>query len=136
MAGLEEALPGLIYGAPAVAAWIDDRVIWGAVPEGWPVPFVRLSWVGGLRDRHLGGFSGLRDSRVQVDSFAGGVHTNAVQLARAIEDHLLPFAGETGGIELQGVFELGRRDQSPFKIGDTWRFRVTSEFRFAWALAA
>lgn len=67
---MEQALAAALLAATGVTALVGQRVDWGVRAQGKGLPAVTLTRIGGLRDRHLTGPSGLIQSRVQIDCWA------------------------------------------------------------------
>lgn len=108
---MEEALLALLAADAGVAALLADRIAWGARPTGEQLPCVVLFRITGVRDYHLQGRSGLVDSLVQVDCWAG-TWLAAKSVARAIVDALDTPDQPT----IQKAFVEGERDS--FEEGD------------------
>lgn len=100
---MEEDLRGrLALALPGVP------VDWGWNPQGAGVPRVVLTMVSDVPNVTHDGPSGYRQSRVQIDVFAGD-YARAKDITRKIETDL---SGLRAGLIL-GAFKLGSRDFPP-----------------------
>lgn len=106
---------------------VGTRIHWVRSPQGAASPRIVLYRISGLRDMRMDGPTGLVASRVQCDCF-GTSYGSAKAVARALEARLSGYAGTTGGIEFQGAFLVGERDdffdtETPDKL-----FRTSLDF--------
>ena len=98
---MEQELTALLASASA-------RRYWGRAPETPPKrPYLRLTRIGGDRDYHNQGSSGLVASRVQIDVLAD-TYTSASTTAAAVVSALSGYRGGT----IQVVFVDSERDLS------------------------
>lgn len=102
------ALVDRLLADPGVAGLVGDRIHWGIVPQGTPLPYVRLQVVSDPRPQHLKGYEGARTSRVQSDSFAA-----TYAASRAIAEAqvaALTEPADHGGVRFGGIAAQGPRD--------------------------
>lgn len=122
---MEEALRSLLVGASGITDLVSTRVYWRQAPQSVSGDFINLHRVGGVRDYKMSGASGLIDSRVQADCWAGK-YSEAKLIARAVEAVASGYTGTIGGKRLQGIFIDAERDDDATDSGDTeTRFRVS-----------
>lgn len=115
---MEELLTTLL--APVAGG----RHHWVRAPQKTPLPYIVLSRIGGRRDYHLQGASGLVASRVQVDCYARS-YLECKALARAVA---LILSGYRGGV-IQGTFLDSERDLPASDSGEVNHlFRVSLDF--------
>jgi hypothetical protein len=94
---MEETLVALLLNDAAVALIAGQRVNWSERGQGAALPAVVLHRISGVRDYHMEGASGLVQSRVQADCWAG-TYKDAVRLSRAVRAALSGYrAGNTQG---------------------------------------
>lgn len=117
---MEEALIAFILADAGVTAAVGNRVYWVQRPQASEVPAIVLTRIGGLRDYHTQGPSGLISSRVQADVFAK-TYGAAKAASRAL---IACLSGHKGG-RFQGAFVDGERD---FYEGDQALHRVSIDF--------
>ena len=106
---------------------VSNRIHWVRSPQGSVSPRIVLYRIAGLRDMRMDGPTGLVSSRVQADCF-GTSYGSAKAVARALEARLSGYSGTTGGVEFQGAFLIGERDdffdtETPDKL-----FRTSLDF--------
>lgn len=106
---MEAALIGIVLADAAIAALVSTRVNWVERPQGEPLPAIVLGRIGGSRDYHTQGASGLVESRIQGDCYAT-TYAGAKSVARALIALLSGYRGTTGDIEFKGAFVDGERD--------------------------
>lgn len=102
---MEEDLRALLLSDAGVTALAGTSIAWGGQTQGVPGPYVVLWSIGGVRERMLGGQTGLMTGRVQADCYAPDYGT-AKRLSRAV---IAVLAGYSGGI-FQGIFHDATRD--------------------------
>ena len=108
-------------------AIVGPRIHWVRSPQGSASPRIVLYRISGVRDMRMDGPTGLVASRVQCDCI-GTSYGSAKSVARALEARLSGYSGTTGGVEFQGAFLVGERDDffdtdTPDKL-----FRTTIDF--------
>lgn len=118
---MEEDLRTFLLGGAAVSAIVGERLAWGARPQGELLPCGTLHRITGGRDYHMRGRSGLVDSLVQIDCWAG-TWLAAKELARAVVARL---DGLTEG-SFQKAFVESERDS--FEAGEGPQPGGTTDF--------
>lgn len=106
---MEEALIAELLATAGVTALISARASWGRRPQGETGTALCLHRIGGLRDYHLQGPSGLVESRVQADCWAE-TYAGAKALARAIEAAVSGRRFSRGAIRFDAILIEGERD--------------------------
>lgn len=97
---------------------------WVRAPQKTPPPYIVLNRIGGRRDYHMQGASGLVASRVQIDCYAT-TYLDAKTLARAVAAIL---SGYRAGA-IQGAFLDSERDLPASDSGEVNHlFRVSLDF--------
>lgn len=104
---MEEALRALLLEDATVSS-VATGVFWDTIPQGWLGPVVVLFRISTVTDYHMEGPSGMREQRVQIDC-RGATKTEAIGVARAVEDVLSGYAGTVNGTVFQGVFKENHR---------------------------
>lgn len=124
---MEEALRTFLLAYTGLTGLVGTRVHWVRSPQGSASPRVVLYRISGLRDMVMNGPTGLVASRVQVDCI-GSSYGSAKTVARAVEARLSGYSGPASGIDLQGCFLIGERDD--FEDTDTpdKLFRTSLDF--------
>lgn len=115
---MEEALRAILASDAGVAALVSSRVYWGLAPQSVTGDFLALYVVSGNRDYHMGGASGLRETRVQVDCWASS-YGAAKTIARAVESAISGFSGSQSGKAFRGAFINSERDDNESDTADT-----------------
>jgi hypothetical protein len=108
---MEEALHALLLEADAVTALAGDRIAWSLLPRGSALPSVALHGIDDVPDYTMGGPSGLCESRVQIDCWAG-TYGQALALSRAVVGALSGAQVVVDGVLIQGAFLLSKRDMT------------------------
>ncbi|WP_300009687.1 DUF3168 domain-containing protein [uncultured Roseobacter sp.] len=127
---MEEELRALILAHPPVQAIADDRVYFGARPQGDPLPGVVMTTISDVEGYHMQGRNGLSEGRVQIDCYAE-TYGQAKLLSRAIRDLLSFYRGG----RFRGIFHVGTRDGREDRADDqvTQRpFRIGQDFNTNW----
>lgn len=101
---------GLLLSSAALAAIVSKRIYWVRAEQGATPPRIVLHRISGNRDMHMGGPSGLVESRVQFDCY-GTSYLSAKGVARAVEALLSGYSGTAGGTTFDGCFLVAERDQ-------------------------
>ena len=134
---LKTYLEGIAAVADRLAeARFGIRIRVGSIPQGMPLPYVRLAEIGGRPDYHLGGELGDLPTSVQCDVWADSEEL-ADQLAEAIR--LAPLSGFRGAwsaadgstVEVKAVTiesEIGTYED-PLDGSDDMRFRNTRVYK-------
>lgn len=110
-----------------IPSLVGTRIHWVLSPQKTAAPRIVLYRISGARDMQMNGPSGLIASRVQVDCIATG-YASAKAVARAVEARLSGYAGTTGGIEFQGCFLIGERDDYEDTDTPDKLFRTSLDF--------
>ena len=100
---------GIALKARIVAAGISE-VHWTRVPQGKPLPYVRLQIISDPRPQHLEGYDGARVTRVQVDCFAskwGDTHNMAETIIAAVANPATVDGIKFGRTKAEGPRDLG-----------------------------
>ena len=122
---MEEALRARIAGQSGVTALVGTRIYWGLAPQSVAGDFVAMHVISGPRDYTMQAASGLRQTRVQVDCWAG-TYGAAKAIARAIESAVSGFKGTVSGKTFQGIFIDAERDDDTSDTGDgVTRYRTS-----------
>ena len=87
-----------------IAAIVGTRVTWGARPQGSVLPAVVLYLIGGEKGYSLGGESGPRRPRVQVNCLDTG-YLGAMNASRAVIASLSGYTGTVDGVYFQGILQ-------------------------------
>lgn len=98
----------MLAGA-GVAALVGVRAYPAVRPQGSPLPALVYQLVSSPGAYHMGGVSGLRSARVQVDVY-GASYAEGQAVADAVELALSGASGLTGATDFRGVFLDARRD--------------------------
>ena len=124
---MEEALRNYLLAGAGLVSLVAARIHWVRSPQGSASPRIVLYRISGVRDMVMNGPSGLVSSRVQVDCI-GASYSSAKTVARAVEGRLSGFSGTPGGVDFQGCFLIGERDD--FEDTDTpdKLFRTSLDF--------
>ena len=69
---MEEALREHLLADGAITALVARRIAWNARPQGSGLPAICVHRITGRRDNHMTGRSGLVETLIQVDCWAGG----------------------------------------------------------------
>ncbi|MBP7704199.1 MAG: DUF3168 domain-containing protein [Caulobacter sp.] len=80
---MENTLKQHLLGDPTLAALVADRINWVRRPEKAGLPAITLRRVGGPRDYHMQGASGLVLARLQIDCW-GASFGAAKDVAKAL----------------------------------------------------
>lgn len=130
---MKAALTEKLIGDGPLAALVDDRIHWLALPEGEPqAPFVILQEISEREPQHLEGPTGLKFVRLQVDAWAETLAA-AAQVADALEILLDGFAGVVSGIRFNRITKDMRRDLGPVDADGTRRLmRVSMDYEIVW----
>lgn len=67
----ETALRTRLKDNAPVAALVGTRIDWTVRPQKTALPALVLTLISDNRAQHMGGFNGFRETRVQVDCYAG-----------------------------------------------------------------
>lgn len=108
MADFATALRARLVADSAVAAIVGTKVYWTLVPQGTALPYIRMQTVSDPRPEHLRGYQSARQTRVQVDCFAGSYAT-----ARALAEAVIAtaaFPSTVGGVAFGRTKAEGPRD--------------------------
>lgn len=106
---MEESLVAKLLAASGLTALVVDRINWNKIAAPAVAPYVILRRISGGRDYHMGGASGLVETRVQVDCL-GSTYASAKAVARAVESALSGFRGVQGLTTFDGIFLTAERD--------------------------
>jgi hypothetical protein len=121
---MEELIRALLLADSGVSGLVDDRVNFGAYPQGDPFPGIVLNAISDVDDFTLQGPSGVPEFRVQVDCYAVS-YGAAKELSRAVKSLLNGY--QSGAI--QGVFHAGSRDGREGGSNEAERpYRVSMDF--------
>lgn len=123
---MEEALRSILVGNSGVTALVGQRVYWRLAPQTTSTAsWIVMHRIGGSRDNHMQGASGLVSSGVQIDC-VGGSYSAAKLAARAVVAVLSGYRATVGGMAIQGIFVRAERDDDEPATGDTaTRFRTS-----------
>lgn len=124
---MHQALIDLLTSDPRVSNPMGDRVWWLRRPQrDDALPAATLTQVGGFRDRHLSGASGLVEAGVQVDVWAT-TYRDAKEAMAGILAVVNAYRHPAGG-EIQGIFIDAERDLTDADIADgRLLFRVSAD---------
>ena len=101
------------------------RVYWGAVPQGTAGSYVRLTTVSDQRPLHLKGYTTSRETRVQMDVFAG-TYAEARQMSETIIAAVeRPEA--VGAVQFGRTRAEGPRDLGEDVTGGTYIHRLSTD---------
>lgn len=107
---------------------VNNRINWGAHPQGKPHPYVVLHRIGGAEGYTLKGPDGLQQGRVQVDCYAPS-EADATKVSRVV---IAALGGYRGG-GFRGVFHAGTRNSREGGSNEAERlFRVSLDFTTHW----
>lgn len=113
---MEEAFVAKLLGVSALTAIVGQRITWARRDQGGALPAVVLYVIDGVPDYHLGGGSGLTESRIQVDCW-GPTYLSAKSAARAIKAALSGARFDHGGIRFDAVLVADERDETTDENG-------------------
>lgn len=102
-------LLAFLLGDANVASLSGGRGSWGWRKQGDPIPAFVLTRTDGKRDATLEGYSGLVETRVQLDAF-GPYQADAAALAAACVARLAQCNAAATDAVIQGVFVDGETD--------------------------
>lgn len=123
---MEPALLAKLLASSGVTALVGARINWARRPQGEPLPAIVLHRIDGTPDVHHGGPSGLIESRVQVDCWAGS-YKAAKQTARAVEAAVTAQRFNQASVRFDVVLLVDERDSSFDEAPDTL-FRTSLDF--------
>ena len=115
---MEAALLAKLLASSGVTALVGARINWARRPQGEPLPAIVLHRIDGAPDVHHGGLSGLIESRVQVDCWAGS-YKAAKQTARAVEAAVTAQRFNQASVRFDVVLLVDERDSSFDEAPDT-----------------
>jgi hypothetical protein len=126
---MQEALISyLLESGSPVSGIVGDRIYWVERPQGSPTPALVLTRVSDNPDYVMDGPSGFSQTRVQFDAYAE-TYAGAVSIVRALRDRLSGVRFEQDGVEFQGAFIDGERDQFEDATNTSERFyRVSVDY--------
>lgn len=101
---MEEDLIALLKDDLGVASVVNDRVYWAVRPQGGALPDIVLHNIGGPVDYHMGGPSGLKQMRIQIDCWSKVSKLQALSVKRAVEACLSGQQANGNAVEFQGFF--------------------------------
>lgn len=113
---MEEALIAKLLATAGITGAVGQRVTWKRRGQGKPLPAIVLHRIDGIRDYHLGGASGLVESRIQADCW-GDSYLSAKTTARALEAVLSGARFTQGGVRFDGIFIEDERDDTSEENG-------------------
>lgn len=89
---------------------VTTKIIWGQVPQGTALPYVRLNVISDPRPEHLDGYDEARVTRVQADCFAatyGAARDLAVKIIAALGTPATTGGVTFGRIKAEGPYDRG-----------------------------
>lgn len=134
------ALITRLEGVSPVTALVSTRIYQGVLPQSVTLPAIRMQRIGQDEPLHLRGFSGLMQTRVQVDSVGGG--GNPISAAQAVDavvfgtgagSSLVGWRGTVGSIWIQAVLPAAVREL--FDADELRQYRVIRDLLVWWKTA-
>ena len=101
------------------------RVYWGNVPQGTVGSYIRLTTISDPRPMHLKGYTTSRETRVQMDVFAG-----TYAEARSISETIIAAVerpATVGAVQLGRTRAEGPRDLGEDVTGGTYIHRLSTD---------
>lgn len=120
---MEAALIAKLLASTGITALTSTRINWLRRPQGETIPAIVLHRIDGQPDYHHAGPSGLVESRIQIDCWAGS-YKSAKAVARAVD---AAFSGQTfiqGAIRFDVILIVDERDDTFDEPGQTY-FRTS-----------
>lgn len=134
---MEAALIAELLATAGITALSGTRINWSRRPQGETIPkdksSVVLHRIDGAPDYHLGGPSGLVESRIQADCWATS-YGAAKAMARAIEAKVSAARFTRGSIRFDAILIVDERD-STFDESATGLFRTSLDLQVHHAAA-
>lgn len=135
MQNFEDAIVARLEADASVSAQIGRKdsnpaIAWDEIPQGYPVPFIRLQVVTDDRPQHLKGYESARPTRVQMD-VVGERRRAARRLTEAAIDALVPVA-TVGGVIFNRTM-IGGGSSGPDRRGEQPVFRIRTDLIFTWS---
>ncbi|HAF38069.1 MAG TPA: hypothetical protein DCG72_03710 [Gammaproteobacteria bacterium] len=122
---MEEALVTLLLSDAALVALTGTRINWGRRPQdNSTVPAIALHRITGTRDYTMAGPSGLVESRVQADVYAG-TYSAAKLTARALISAINGYDEAVSGVDFQRISVEGERDTNETESGGRYLYRCS-----------
>ncbi len=122
---MQGALRARLLAALTVTTLVGTRVHWMTRPQNDPLPSITLLTVSDGRPKHLKGYQGFRETRVQCDCWAS-TYSQARALAEAAIAVLSP--PQTGnGVRFDHAIADGPRDLGE-NIGTAFIHRASVDF--------
>jgi hypothetical protein len=106
---MEAALIAKLLAASGVTALVSTRINWLRRPQGDGLPCIVLHRIDGTPDVHHGGYSGLVQSRVQVDCWAS-TYGAAKAIARAVQTAVTAQTFTQGAVRFDCILIVDERD--------------------------
>jgi hypothetical protein len=106
---MEEAIILKLLQTSGVAAKVGTRIYPGARPQASALPAIAINRISGAPLYADDGETGLAESRLQIDCWAG-TYSEAKLTARAVIDSLSAFVGTVGGVTFPTIMLDAERD--------------------------
>ncbi len=128
---MQGALRARLLAAATITTLVGTRVHWMSRPQNDPLPAITLNTVSDGRPKHLKGYQGLRETRVQCDCWAKDTSaTYGYSQARALAEAAIAVLSppQTGnGIRFDHAIADGPRDLGE-NIGTAFIHRASVDF--------
>lgn len=108
---MEAALLARLLATAGVTALVGQRVNWSRRPQGDPLPAIVLHRIDGTPDVHHAGYSGLVQSRVQVDCWSSS-YGSAKAIARAVQTAITAQTFTQGVVRFDVILIADERDST------------------------
>lgn len=128
MADMRAALAARLLQAPGVSTIVGTRVDWLRRPQAAALPSITLQTITDARPRHLKGYQGARETRVQIDCWATS-YAASVSAASAVVA-IVEAPGVFGGVRFGGAAIEGQRDFVEDRDGETDLYRQSIDVTF------
>lgn len=108
---MEPALLAKLLASAGITALVSTRINWSRRPQGEALPAIVLHRIDGTPDVHHAGYSGLVQSRVQVDCWAAS-YGSAKAIARAVQTAITAQAFTQGAVRFDVILIVDVRDST------------------------
>jgi hypothetical protein len=125
---MEEAIILKLLQTSGVAAKVGTRIFPGARPQASALPAIAINRISGAPLYADDGETGLAESRLQIDCWAG-TYSEAKLTARAVIDSLSAFVGTVSGVTFPTIMLDAERDlREPGLNAAEYLFRTSLDF--------
>lgn len=109
MTTIAEGLRTLVLADATVAGLIGTRMFPVILPQNPTLPAITYQYLSGRSVVSNDGASGLAESTFQIDCW-GATYASTDELYEAVRDRLIAYKGDAGGVDVQGIFLVRKRD--------------------------